>query len=70
MTRQAASNHSRETKPCRSKIEEPDAEVPLELADLAPEGRPAHAKRGGRPREPAGVGDRNKVPQVSRIHGN
>jgi hypothetical protein len=49
-------------------IEEPDAEVLLELADSAPEGRLADAKTGCGFREAPSVSHRDEVAEVPEVH--
>jgi hypothetical protein len=59
---------SREPHAATDAIEEPDAELALELADLAPEGGLAQAELRGRLGEPPRVGDRHEVANVSEVH--
>jgi len=49
-------------------IEEPDAEILLELADLAPEGRLTHPKLRRSLRETSRVSDGDEVAEVPEIH--
>jgi hypothetical protein len=49
-------------------IEERDAEILLELADLAPECRLAHPKPRGCLREASRVSDGDEVAEVPEVH--
>jgi len=58
-----------DSHPTANAIEEPDAEVLLQLANLPPEGRLAHAKPRGGLREAPGVSDSDEVAEVPEVHG-
>ncbi len=49
-------------------LEQPKAELNLELEDLAAERRLAHVAGGGGPAEMAMLGDRDQIFQVPQIH--
>jgi hypothetical protein len=51
-------------------IEELDAEIPFELANLAPKGRLTHPKLRRSLREASCVSDGDEIPEVPEIHNN
>ena len=58
-----------DSHPTANAIEEPDAEVLLELANLPPEGGLAYPEPGGGLRESSGVGHGHEVAEVPEVHG-
>jgi len=48
--------------------EEADAELPLELAQLAGQGRLGHVHQGSGRADRPGVGDGDEIPQVTQLH--
>ena len=50
-------------------VEEPHAELGLELADLLADGRLRHVQALGGAAEMQLLRDRDEVPQVSQLHG-
>ena len=61
---------SREVNAAADPVEQPNAELALQLADLTPQGGLTDVQPSGRLREATGVGDRDEVPEVPEIHGD
>jgi len=60
---------TREAHPAPVALEEPDAQLRLEIVNLSPQGRLRDAQASGRPGERARLRDGDEVTEVSELHG-
>jgi hypothetical protein len=65
---QEAFSCARQTNSAPGALEEPDAQLHLEVVDLPPQRRLGDTQSSGGPREGARLGDRDEVSEVTELH--